>query len=239
MNRAERDSFVATTDQENLAHGESACLETPPELFAALHEEFQFDVDLTANEWNHLLPTWFGPNSPTHDSGYNSYQDALDCDWSMYNWVCSGFSNPPYGEFISKILAKAVLEQQKGFTSVFLLPMRVNTAFKEIILRHATELRFVDERIKFWYQGKPKPSARVKWAKKFEQVAWADKRDGYVIDTRTGQFILAPAGALFDSIVVVFRGWALRQTGLPLPFGPRVSVWHWNKDRHKRAQGKE
>lgn len=167
MNRQERDSFVATTDQTQLAYGESACLETPPDLFAALHEEFHFDVDLTANEQNFLRPTWLGPGAMAHD--------ALTKPWHTYGH--SGFSNPPYGTFVGKILFKAAIEQTLGFTSVFLLPMRVNRAFKQYCLGCADEIRFVDERIRFWYLGKPKLNPKNQ------------QHDP----------------ALFDSVIVVFR----------------------------------
>ena len=171
MNRTERDSFTATTDQNDLAYGESACLETPPDLFAALHEEFKFDIDLTANEQNHLLPLWFGPKSPTtvgsnqtsldesvfrgvpiiYEKGY----DALSCPWMLPVYgnqpsLKAGFANPPYGAFVPRILANAVEEQRNGFLSVFLLPARINRTFKDLIVFHAHEVRFVDERVTFY-----------------------------------------------------------------------------------------
>ena len=145
MNRAARDKFVATTDQSKLAYGEAACLETPPALFAALHQEFHFNVDLTANEQNHLLPVWFGPKG--------LHENCLDPVWSngMTNQV--GFSNPPYGRCIELILAKAVVQQD--FTSVFLLPLRASRWYKQFVLPYADEVRHLP-RVTFWYQGKPK-----------------------------------------------------------------------------------
>lgn len=226
MNRQSRDSFTATTDQTQLAYGESACLETPPDLFAALHAEFHFDIDLTANEHNHLLPLWFGPGAERYD--------AIGTPWRQYGKT--GFCNPPYGDFVKKIIPKAVTEQHYGFTSVFLLSLRVNRTFKQQVLRYADELRWVDERITFWYTGKPKPSARVKYSQKkhadFPNLVCRDKRGangGYAFDTFTGAYLLEPAGALFDSIVVVFRGRANS-----LHFGPKSSVWHWDPERRKK-----
>ena len=213
MNRRERDSFTATTDQDNLAYGESACLETPPELFAALHAEFKFDIDLTANKENHLLPLWLGPGS--------SLANGMDALTSLWYWGAmpnpdvwegkvplrlqptkAGFSNPPYGAFVPKILAKAVEEQRRGFLSVFLLPVRINRCFKDLVMTHASEVRFVDERIKFWYHKQPK------------------------LNPANGKH----EGALFDSMIVVFRP----RTPGKLHYGPQLSVWHWSAER--RAQ---
>ena len=144
MNRPTRDKFVATTDQSKLAYGESACLETPPALFAALHQEFHFDVDLTANEQNHLLPVWFGPGG--------EYEDCLKAPWGRMLPDLVGFSNPPYGRFIELILAKAVV--QRHFTSVFLLPFRAPRWYRTFVLPYADEVRHLP-RITFNYQGKP------------------------------------------------------------------------------------
>ena len=143
MNRDTRDKFVASTDQSKLAYGESACLETPPELFATLHAEFHFNIDLTANEQNHLLPVWYGPGSI-------SASNTLDAAWSRE--ARCGFSNPPYGRFIELILAKAVVQQ--NFTSVFLLPLRAARWYRDFVLPHADEVRHIP-RVTFNYQGKP------------------------------------------------------------------------------------
>lgn len=196
MNRRETASFTATTDQTDLAYGESACLETPPELFAALDQEFGFSIDLAANTHNHLLSRWFGPGSCTDTL------DARTVNWSY--WDSKGFCNPAYGQFATDMVKCAVAQQGKGFLSVFLLPMRANRAFKSLILPHADEIRFVDERIKFWYHGQPKPNPKT------------GKADG----------------ALFDSIIVVFRP---RKPGI-LNYGPRVSVWHWDKARREKLE---
>ena len=143
MNRDTRDKFVATTDQSDLAYGESACSETPPDLFAALHAEFHFNVDLTANEHNHLLPVWFGPKG--------LYESCTRPVWSEHGQ--SGFSNPPYGHFVEHLLEKAVAQQD--FISVFLLPLRASRWYKQFVLPYADEVRHLP-RVTFWYQGKPK-----------------------------------------------------------------------------------
>lgn len=205
MNRRERDSFTATTDQSDLAYGESACLETPPDLFTALHKEFTFDVDLTANAGNRLLPIYFGPGG--------TYEDALTARWYQAGVRTRGFSNPPYGAFVKRILTKAVEEWARGFDSVFLLPMRASGWYRDLVLPYADEVRHID-RMKFWYQGQPKPNPKTG-----------------KVDT-----------ALFDSIIVVYRNPKTlplfrRRHGPYTPEGcPHMSYWKWQEAKPPRPR---
>jgi hypothetical protein len=172
LTRAERDRFTAMTDQTDPYHP-SACLETPPVLFANLHKRFDFDVDLTANERNHLLPRWWGPGHAPEDAVYDNVLTP-DC------WLAQGqggFSNPPYGDFIPKILTKALQEREHGFTSVFLLPLRASAWYQQLVLPYYSELWHVKQRVTFWYNDRPK------------------------LNSKTGK----ADPALFDSIVVIYR----------------------------------
>lgn len=200
MDRATRDKFVAATDQHELAYGESACLETPPDLFNALDAEFGFEIDLCANEQNHLCGKWFGPG---HDDP--GVADRLNDAISPYlHWIdhgLTGFCNPPYGAFIPLILEKALEQQKRGFTSVFLLPLRASAWYTDLILPHYTDLRHLP-RIKFWYHGKPK-------------LQYNKKADRWEAMT-----------ALFDSIIVVYQGYQPGQQ-FPIPYGPRPRAWSW------------
>lgn len=207
MDRSTRDRFVASTDQADLMYGPSACLETPPELFEALDQEFHFDVDLCANETNHKLPMWFGPGSPTN------VFDCLTAPW-MYapslpeeiaqglTPTTTGFGNPPYGTFIKQYLIKAKQEAEKGFLSVHLLPLRITKVFKQIVLPYA-DIRFVNERVKFWYQGVPK----------------------LTLNSKTQE--MEHMGALFDSYLVIFR--PRDPNHLFYPKAPEV--WTWKKKK--------
>lgn len=47
MDRRERDSFTATTPQDDLEYGEQACLETSREVFDKLHERFCYSPSPT------------------------------------------------------------------------------------------------------------------------------------------------------------------------------------------------
>lgn len=239
MDRETRDKFVASTDQDDLLYGESACLETPPDFFEALNRGFDFQVDLTANEQNHLCPIWFGPGG--------RYANALIAPWYRCVSVAdekvepnrsSGYSNPPYGSFIPEILRKAVEEAARGFTSAFLLPMRASSWYTEIVLVHATHLWHLEPRLTFWYKGEPKPTAKVKWTKKWameehpaQERLYVRGEDGCVYHAATPNLsrrpVLVPANALFDSIVVVFRP---QMAGLPhIPYTVCPKVWRWKE----------
>ena len=181
MNRATRDKFASGT-QADLTSG-NACWETPPAVYEKLNADFgPFVVDLTADSARALCPVWFGPGVDTFG------EDALLVSWHTYG--TRGYSNPPYGPFVAKMLAKAKQEVQRGFTSVLLLPMRVTKAFRLHVLDGASELLFCDKRITFWENGAPR------------------------VNPKTGK----TDGALFDSVVVVYR------PGCPLR--PTVDVWH-------------
>ena len=173
MNRATRDKLAAGTS-EDLTSG-NACWETPPLLFEKLNNDFgPFDLDLTADAQRHLVPRWFGPESPLEEI------DALEAFWPAYGR--SGYSNPPYGPFVQAMLAWARAMAAEGFVSTLLLPMRVTRAFKDVILPGASDLLFCDARIPFFENGVPRLNERA-WRE--EGKARAD-------------------AALFDSIVVRF-----------------------------------
>lgn len=167
MDRATRDKF-ATRTQADLTSG-NACWETPPAIFAKLHDEFAFDLDLTADARRALRPQWFGPGG--------LLPDALTADWSSWG---SGYANPPYGPFVGRILDKACRARAVGFTSVFLLPLRITKAFRASVMRGAAEVRLCDRRITFWEHGAPRVS-----------------RD------KSGIWKADPA--MFDSVIVVYR----------------------------------
>lgn len=80
---------------------------TPPDLYAQLDAEFHFDFDPCP----YPLPDGF---------------DGLTCEWGRSNYV-----NPPFGSIIHQgkkkgptaWMRKAILEQQKGKTSVVVYPI--------------------------------------------------------------------------------------------------------------------
>jgi len=80
---------------------------TPPDMYAALDSEFHFDFDPCPFP----LPDGF---------------DGLTCEWGASNYV-----NPPFGSIIhdgkkkgpTAWMRKAIIEQQKGKTSVVVYPI--------------------------------------------------------------------------------------------------------------------
>lgn len=176
MNRKTRDLFASGTVQADLTTG-NACWETAPAVFAKLNEDFgPFDLDLTADGQRHLCPVWFGPASPKHE------YDALSAHWTTFGR--NGYSNPPYGPFIQRLLPRAKAFAAEGFTTTLLLPLRVTKAFKAHILNGASELLFCDKRLVFWENGAPR------------------------LNPKTGK----PDCALFDSIIVRYLAFGANRT---------------------------
>ena len=97
---------------------------TPNDVFCALDAEFRFDFD------------------PCPLRGDTDGTSTLFVKWVGKRVYC----NPPYGPKIRAFLERA----QEADLAVFLLPARTDTRwFHDIVLRHATEIRFVRGRLKF------------------------------------------------------------------------------------------
>lgn len=103
---------------------------TPQNFFDELNQEFDFDLDVCAEEWNHKCDQYFSPE-----------QDGLRQNWSGTVWM-----NPPYGREIEKWIKKAYVEALKGATVVCLVPARTETAwFHDYCIKG--EVRFVRGRL--------------------------------------------------------------------------------------------
>ena len=136
--------------------------QTPPDLYAELNAEFNFDIDLAASRDNTLSETF-----------YTERCSAFDACWSLNLEFCAvGFCNPPYSRGLQgKFIAKAASERRNGFTTVMLLPARTDTrAFHSHVWcaqthkpREGVEVRFLPGRIKFVgaKHGAPFPSMIV------------------------------------------------------------------------------
>lgn len=121
--------------------------ETPQKLFDSLNEEFNFTIDVAANETNHKLPRYFTKET-----------DALAQDWGGEIAFC----NPPYGRNILLWVKKCKEEAEKPNTLVvMLIPARTDTRwFHEYIWNKANvEIRFLRGRLKFELQGETLDSA--------------------------------------------------------------------------------
>lgn len=92
---------------------------TPCRVYADLHDEFDFDCDCAASQYNARSDHWFGPDHPDP-----SRRDALTQPWApMTCWL-----NPPYSR-CRDFIAKAQLESMQGATVVCLVPSRTDTAW--------------------------------------------------------------------------------------------------------------
>lgn len=148
MNNDTKNKLTSGADQADLTTG-NACWETPPLVFEQLQSDFgPFALDLTADAQRHLVPNWFGPNSPCREF------DALTAQWTQHG--ATGYSNPPYGPFIQRLLALAKFWKVEGFASTLLLPMRVTKAFKAHVIEGASDLLFCDSRLTFFENGVPR-----------------------------------------------------------------------------------
>lgn len=104
---------------------------TPKAFYEALDQEFRFDFDPC-------------PPMPSFD--------GLTVEWG-----CSNFVNPPYGNVISKWLAKGFEQAKLGKLSVFLIPSRTDTKWWHSYCMQADEIRFIKGRLKFDDQPNPAP----------------------------------------------------------------------------------
>ncbi len=64
--------------------------ETPPELFMKYHRQYNYTIDVCANETNHKLPNWMGPFRYAV-TGERGFTDGLAHTWTERCWC-----NPPY-----------------------------------------------------------------------------------------------------------------------------------------------
>jgi len=97
--------------------------QTPREVYQILDAEFRFDFDPC-------------PKYPK----FNGLQTG---------WGQSSFVNPPYGREIGKWLKKGYEEFLKGKTVVFLIPSRTDTRWWHDYCMKATEIRYIEGRLKF------------------------------------------------------------------------------------------
>lgn len=105
---------------------------TPDPLFDQINDEFHFNLDVCASDWNHKCANYF-----------TEKDDALNKEWPGVFWM-----NPPYSN-CGIWIKKAFEEVEKGSTGVCLIPARVETGwFHEYCIPH--EIRFVKGRIHFF-----------------------------------------------------------------------------------------
>ena len=90
--------------------------ETPPELYKMalnLVGAEEFDIDVCCSR----------ANIPAKFHYIDGFADGLKRDWDKLNWC-----NPPY-KFAPKWVKKAFVEQQKGNSTIMLIPARTETKY--------------------------------------------------------------------------------------------------------------
>ena len=124
---------------------------TPQELFDELNKEFNFTLDVCAEDWNAKCDEFFTKET----DGLNAAWGGATC------WM-----NPPYGREIKDWMSKAVKEWKTGAKVVCLVPARTDTAWWHDYAMQG-DIRFLRGRIKFVHpdgttkQSAPFPSAIV------------------------------------------------------------------------------
>lgn len=138
---------------------------TPQWLYAALNERHDFDIDLAATD-----------KSAKHTQYFTKRQNALKKAWHQYG--DAGWLNPPYSHILPWV-ERALSEQQKGFTTVFLVPMDASTEWwpgnQSCIIEEITGY-YTD----FTYKsGKQKGQTIKKWCS--GRIEFVDARTGKVM----------------------------------------------------------
>lgn len=129
--------FMSTTDEWT----------TPNDLFKDLDKEFNFTLDPCCSK-----------ETAKCDKFYTIEDNGLFKGWSNE----TVFMNPPYSD-ISRWIAKAYNESQKGATVVCLIPSRTDTKWWHRFCMKADEIRFIKGRLKFGNSenNAPFPSAII------------------------------------------------------------------------------
>lgn len=153
MNRRTRDLITSGTDQTKLEAGGNSTWETPPAVFADLHAQYRFDLDLFADATRALRPAFLGPDS-------DIAEDSLSVSWDEIGYV--GFWNPPYGRYLRRVIEHAITAAKNGFTSVGLIPFRWTQPLRKLVFRSGVCRRVLvpTKRITFYENGKPRLDAK-------------------------------------------------------------------------------
>lgn len=105
--------------------------ETPQELFNELDQEFNFTIDVCADNRNKKCKRF-----------YTKEENGLLQNWNNEIVWC----NPPYGRKIGEWVKKA---EESNATVVMLLPARTDTKWFHKYIYKKAEIRFIKGRLKF------------------------------------------------------------------------------------------
>lgn len=106
--------------------------QTPPEIFAALHKEFDFKIDVAASDANHLLPTYF-----------TEKDNALTQSWSPPLFDGYVWCNPPYSDITPWVLKAADQNKFGCVGTVMLVPADFSVGWFRQALLSVSEVRII------------------------------------------------------------------------------------------------
>jgi phage N-6-adenine-methyltransferase len=119
-------------------NGDGRHWQTPPEIFAPLHAEFNFTLDPCATQASAKCAAFF-----------TEADNGLEQSWAGHRV----FMNPPYGREVYAWTRKARLEAVGGALVVGLLPASTDLAWwHDDVVGHA-EVRYLRGRVRFLTDG--------------------------------------------------------------------------------------
>lgn len=134
----------AKTRNNGRYNGNGRDWETPPDLFAALHQEFDFTLDPCAT-----------PENAKCAKFYTEADNGLVQDWGTERV----FLNPPYGAEVYAWTRKARLSAAAGALVVGLLPASTDLQWwHDDVAGHAEEVRYLRGRVRFLNGGQYRAS---------------------------------------------------------------------------------
>jgi phage N-6-adenine-methyltransferase len=129
---------------------------TPPDIYAQLHAEFGFDLDVCSTH----------ENAKCHRH-FTQAENGLEQEWTGTVWM-----NPPYGKHIGEWMERAYTASLNGATVVCLVPARTDTRWWHDFAMKG-DVRFIKGRLTFGAAANPAPfpSAVVVFRPRREQAA--------------------------------------------------------------------
>lgn len=133
--------FVSKSDTET---SEKDLWQTPVDLFNAINNEFDFDVDICASAGNSLCELYF---TKEHSALENQWVEPYD--WDEAPEIRNAFINPPYSQttlFLSRANEQA---KKHNITVVALVNANTDTKWFADSVKSANEIRLITGRVGF------------------------------------------------------------------------------------------
>jgi hypothetical protein len=128
---------------------------TPPDLMTVLHKEFDFTMEVCADDDRRAIPS-------IPYMGLDNDRDALVHMWFRdTDGTDVNYCNPPYS-LLPEFVTAADQNSSVGTYNIMLIPAYTDTKYwQDIIFKRALQIRFLKGRLRFWENGKPgKDTAR-------------------------------------------------------------------------------